>query len=102
MRFDTKLDIATGRNRKETFWKNRSVLWSNLVEKISRTHRTAETYAEYIASKKDRQDEIKDIGGYVGGYLSAGRRKNGSVQERQLVTLDIDHGPADISRSTYH
>jgi putative DNA primase/helicase len=88
--YDGTLDIALGRSRKEVNWKNREMLWSELVLKLSTTHRTAETHSEYLASKKPRQDEIKDIGGFVGGYLSGGRRKAGSVIHRQLVTLDID------------
>jgi len=96
LQYDYKIDIAVGKSRKETAWKNRSVLWSALLDKLSQTHRTAETYTEYMAAKKDRQDEIKDVGGFVGGYLSGGRRKGTSVQTRQLVTLDIDHGPREI------
>lgn len=87
---DGSLDIATGRNRKETSWKNRQMLWSDLVLKLSATHYTSETHAEYLTAKKGRQDEIKDIGGFVGGFLTGGRRKSGSVLHRQLLTLDID------------
>ncbi|MBS1776019.1 MAG: hypothetical protein JSS64_07035 [Bacteroidetes bacterium] len=84
------IDIALGKNRKETSWRNKEILWSELVERLSETHRTAETHAEYVAAKKSRQDEIKDIGGFVGGYLTGGRRKPGNVLHRQLVTLDAD------------
>jgi predicted P-loop ATPase len=87
---DGTFDIALGRNRKEVNWKNRQMNWSELVNKVSTTHRTAETHAEYIAAKKPRQDEIKDIGGFVGGYISGGRRKAGRVTHRQLLTLDVD------------
>lgn len=93
---DGKIEIATGRSRKEMAWKNKEVLWSELVGKLSATHRTAETYQEYIASKKPRQDEIKDIGGFVGGYLSKGRRKPENVVHRQLITLDLDYAKADM------
>jgi predicted P-loop ATPase len=93
---DGLIDIATGRSRKETNWKNREVLWSEIVEKLKTTHRTAENYTEYVTAKKIRQDEIKDIGGFVGGYLNGGRRKAGNVVHRQLLTLDIDFGTLDI------
>jgi putative DNA primase/helicase len=89
---DGIIDIATGRTRRELKWKNKEITWSDLVKKLSTTHRTAETLAEYTAAKKTRQDEIKDIGGFVGGYLSQGRRKAGNVTHRQLITLDIDDG----------
>ena len=89
---DGLIDIATGRSRKELSWKNKPLLWSEFVKQISSTHRTAETYKEYIDSKKPRQDEIKDVGGFVGGYLTNGSRKAGNVLHRQLLTLDIDFG----------
>lgn len=87
---DGSIDIATGRSRKDTSWKNKKTTWSALLSKIAETHRTAETFAEYLVAKKGRQDEIKDIGGFVGGYLTGGRRKAGNVLHRQLLTLDID------------
>jgi hypothetical protein len=87
---DGMLDIATGRNRKETSWKNREISWAELVRKLSTTHHTAETYTEYITAKKSRQDEIKDVGGFIGGFLTGGRRKSGAVLHRQLITLDLD------------
>lgn len=93
---DGSFDIATGRNRKETSWKNREMLWADLVQKLSSTHRTAETHGEYMAAKKTRQDEIKDIGGFVGGYLTGGRRKANNVLHRQLITLDLDFCTADF------
>lgn len=96
IQIDGLIDIATGRSRKETNWKNKEILWSQLVSKLSTTHRTAETYGEYISSKKTRQDEIKDIGGFVGGFLTGGRRKATSVIHRQLLTLDIDYGEPGV------
>ncbi|GAB1462192.1 virulence-associated E family protein [Pedobacter sp.] len=83
-------DLATGRSRRELNWKNKEWLWSDLVAKLSSTHYTAETHTEYMAAKKVRQDEIKDVGGFVGGYLTGGKRKSGSVMHRQLLTLDLD------------
>lgn len=89
---DGQVDIATGKDRKAQKWKNRTVFWSELLTKISQTHRTAETYTDYLRAKKERQDEIKDIGGFVGGYLANGRRLKKAVNHRQLLTLDIDFG----------
>lgn len=85
------LSIAVGRNRKETRWQNKSVEWAWLLKRLSETHRTAETVAEYSAMPKSMQDERKDVGGFVGGYLTGGRRRKGSVLHRSLLTLDADH-----------
>ena len=43
IKHDGVLTIATGRSRKETEWKNREMLWSELAERLSRTVRTSET-----------------------------------------------------------
>lgn len=93
---DGTLDIATGRSRRELHWKNTELAWSQLLARLVEPHRTAETYEDYRSAKKTRQDEIKDIGGFVGGYLAGGRRKPGSVVHRQLLTLDIDEGTSDF------
>lgn len=87
---DGPIDIATGKSRRQKIWRNRSILWSEIEKRCSVTHRTAETYADYMAADKDRQDEIKDVGGFIGGYLNGGKRGTGYVAHRQLITLDID------------
>lgn len=93
---DLTLDLAVGRTRRELQWKNQSWRWSDLVKKLSTTHRTAETHLEYISAKPERQSEIKDIGGFVGGFLNSGRRKSGNVVHRQLISLDIDFSKNDF------
>lgn len=96
LQHDNLLDLATGRSRKEIRWKNTQILWSDFLRRISETHRTSETLAEYNLAKKPRQDEIKDVGGFVGARLLGGRRKNGMVAHRQLITLDLDFAPQDF------
>ena len=90
IRFDGPLEIATGRSRKELQWKNSKTTWSQLVRRFSQTHRTTETLSEYLKSDKSRQDEIKDVGGFVGGYINTGRRKTENILRRTLLTLDLD------------
>lgn len=92
--YDGTLDIAVGRSREEKRWQNKEMLWSALVDKISTTHRTAETYEEYMKAKPAKQDIIKDIGGFVGGIINGGRRKATSIISRQLLTLDLDYPPS--------
>lgn len=89
---DGPLDIATGNSRKAKTWKNGKVTWSGLIKKLSKTHYTHETHEQYMAGAKDWQDSIKDIGGFVGGYLAGGRRGKGTVLHRSMVTLDVDFG----------
>lgn len=89
-KFDGPVEISIGKDRHETHWKNKKLLWSRFAEKLSTPHRTAETFTEYKAAKRKRRDEIKDIGGFVGGYIAGGRRKSGAVLYRTLITLDAD------------
>lgn len=96
MKFDGSLDIAIGRSAESKIWKNTKLEWSELVQRLSEEHKTTETFKEYIASTKDEQSKIKDVGGYVGGYLRAGRRKPANVVHRQLLTLDIDFAHLDF------
>lgn len=93
---DGIVDIGEGRSRKEMQWRNKPALVSALYARLSVTHRTAEKHDVYIAEKKTRQDEIKDVGGFVGGYINNGRRKSENIIHRQLITLDIDFAKGDI------
>lgn len=93
--YDAKFYIAIGRSRHETHWKNREWQWSQFVERASKTVRTDETLAVYLSESKTRQDEIKDKGGFVGGYLRGGKRSKESVTSRRLLTLDIDFASVD-------
>jgi putative DNA primase/helicase len=94
--YDGELIISVGRSRYETAWKNKKIRWSELLARLASSVRTPETHAEYMKMTKDRQDRIKDIGGFVGGHLIGGHRKNGSVQARQIVTLDLDFAPGTL------
>lgn len=64
--------------------------WSDLVAKLNNPVITPETYKQFIAAPKAEQMKIKDVGGFVGGFLTGGKRDKKSVLYRQLLTLDID------------
>jgi predicted P-loop ATPase len=90
-----RLNIAVGKSRRDTKWRNVEMNWLDLVQRLSEVHRTPETVREYKAMSKDEQGRTKDIGGFVGGQLSGGHRKNDSVVNRWLVTLDADNATPD-------
>ena len=54
---------------------------------------TQETQAEYLKMPKRQQDDIKDVGGFVGGTLTDGHRKSNTVKMRTLLTYDLDQAP---------
>lgn len=88
---DRKINIATATTRFALKWKNRSMTIGDFVAKLSKPTITQETVKEFRAMPKARQDDIKDVGGYVGGVLKGGRRSIQSVANRTILTLDLDH-----------
>lgn len=88
---DIEIEIATGYSRQSVKWKNRRWTWAQLVDRCRETKRTDETVADYARMSRDEQSRIKDVGGFVGGYLSGGRRKTANVLSRSLLTLDLDY-----------
>lgn len=93
---DFSIDLATAHSRIAKKWRNRHWLWSELLQRCSETKRTGETAAEYARMSKEEQGNVKDVGGFVGGYLSGGIRKNANVMYRTVATLDIDYGTVNV------
>lgn len=93
VQYDGPITIAVGESRRSTQWKNKEVLWSQLVERLSIPTKTPETVDEYRGFAKSKRDEIKDVGGFVGGSLKGGRRKAEAIMQRRLLTLDLDDVP---------
>lgn len=68
--------------------------WSELLDRLARVTRTPETVAEYKAMGRNRQADIKDVGGFVGGYCNHGRRSD--IRFRSVLCLDADYADADL------
>ena len=90
------MKISYGNSRMEKKWKNNEISWDDFCRRVSTTITTTETVEEYRKLSKARQDEIKDVGGYVAGHLKEGRRRAGTVLCRSMLTLDMDNGTPDI------
>lgn len=82
--------IAIGKSRKDTRWHNTEMSWPEFLNRLMSAYRSHETVKEYKAMSKDEKARAKDIGGFVGGELSSGRRKAENVVNRCMVTLDLD------------
>lgn len=93
---DMEIQISVGKSRYEKQWKNQTMMWSAFLDKVRDTYRTRETMSEYLKLTKKKQDEIKDIGGFVGGQLKEGRRLDMNVMNRTLITLDADYASPDL------
>ena len=105
LKHDKKINISIGGSRKSTNWQASEMTWSAFTEKLKTPVKSAESLEDYMSMPKSRQDELKDVGGFVGGMLIGGRRKAGSVAGRDLITLDMDNiktgGTSDIIKRVW-
>ena len=93
---DGVMKISVGKSRMSRKWENKEISWEEFCNMVKNTTRTSETVKEYKTMAKERQDSIKDVGGFVGGHLKDGRRKKGNVICRSMITLDIDYGKENL------
>ena len=85
-----KISLAVGHSARTKTWKNTEIHWTDFVQKISTENRTSETFKNFINANKADQSSIKDVGGYVGGYLVGGKRSPQTVGHRSFLGLDLD------------
>jgi hypothetical protein len=88
---DREIIISAGGSRKALLWPQQKLYWSELVEKLRVPVRGTETLAEYLSYPKSKQDELKDVGGFVAGSLKDNKRKGSNVLTREVITLDLDN-----------
>lgn len=93
MKFDRQITISVGSNRHDMAWQQSALTISELYDRLSMPVRGTETLAEYMAMKKAQQDDLKDVGGFVGGALNGLRRKANNMIGRDIITLDFDNIP---------
>ena len=86
-----KLIISEANNRYSKQWVTTEITWSEFVEKLGKPKITAETLDEFLSYTKSKQDDIKDVGGFVGGKLKGNLRRSEAVESRSLITLDLDN-----------
>ena len=88
--------ISVAKSRKSKIWSKKELTWSEFVESLKKPIVTDETQEEYFNMPKAQQDEIKDVGGFVGGELKDGRRNSDHVINRCILTLDADYANIDF------
>lgn len=92
--YDRQLNISAAGSRKATSWPVRRIWWSEFLDKLRLPVRSGETLLTYLRYPKGKQDDLKDVGGFVGGIVE-GQRKAANVKGRDLLTLDLDQIPPD-------
>ena len=90
-----KIKLCIGNSRMDKRWNQAEMELDEFKGSISVTRRTAETVEQYKKLGKARQDEIKDVGGFVLGTLKGGRRKKDCVLTRSGLCLDMDYAQPD-------
>ena len=87
----TEFKVAFGESRQAKRWKNSTISWEELKERLAHPLRTAETQEEYRRMKSAGKSAAKDKGGFVAGELRDGVRKASSVLCSSMLTLDVDN-----------
>lgn len=88
-----QITISAAGSRKAIQWPQQKIWWSEMVQRLETPVRGVELLAEYLRFPKNKQDDLKDVGGFVAGALNGGRRKANSVLSRDVITLDLDNIP---------
>lgn len=70
-----KMYISIGNSRMDKKYNGLEMSYEEFVSRLSKTKYTAETMAQFKKLSKGKQDDIKDVGGFVLGKLKGGRRK---------------------------
>nr|DAI36594.1 MAG TPA: replicative DNA helicase [Caudoviricetes sp.] len=86
-----KLIISEANNRLSKQWVTTEITWSEFVDRLGKPKITTETLDEFLSYSKSKQDDIKDVGGFVGGKLKGNLRRSEAVESRSLITLDLDN-----------
>lgn len=98
---DRQITIAAAGSRKATKWPAQTLYWSELVDRLKTPVRSTETLAQYLQLPKSKQDDLKDVGGFVAGEIrDGGRRKETNILGRDVLTLDLDNIPAGQTQNT--
>lgn len=90
------IEIAVAFTAHQSVWKNKKTTWSAFLQKLKTPQVKDITFKAFRQLTKADAGKLKDVGGYVGGYLRAGKRSPANVSYRQLLTLDIDFGTPDF------
>lgn len=96
MIYDRQITISAAPSRWAEQWPAQRLMYSEMLQRLAVPARGQETLAAYLRMQKKDQDQLKDVGGYVGGELAGagGHRKKNAVKGRDLITLDMDAIPA--------
>jgi predicted P-loop ATPase len=91
---DAQITIAIAKSRFSQHLTNEQVTWSEFINRLQNTKQINQTIDEYSKLTKDKQDDLKDVGGFIGGALVAdGNKTLDNIKSRAMLTFDCDNLP---------
>ena len=90
------MKISVAKSVKSKSWEVKEFSWPQFLEVLKTPKVTTETLEEYLKLPKEEQLALKDVGAYLGGELSAEQRKRENLQNRCILTLDVDFACQDF------
>lgn len=83
--------MSEGKDRWDKIPKWVEYTWDEFVKRLKKPVQGMETQAEYKALPNERQDDLKDVGWYMGGIQKTkGYRAQNPLAYRSLITIDLD------------
>lgn len=89
-----KVSLASRMTQKK--WNNSELTWGDFVERLNTPVKLGIDYKGYMNLSKQLQTTRKDVGGYVGGVLTDGKRGRAYTECRSIITLDVDFATKDF------
>lgn len=85
-----KYNIMIANSRLETKLHKIAMDEEEVRKRLANPIRTAESQAEYLQMPRQKQADIKDVGGFVAGTSADGSRKADQMISRCMIVYDID------------
>lgn len=86
-----KLKITVAQNRFDKNCINTEFTWEDFLSRIRTPIRTTETYEQFMSFPRSKQDNLKDVGGFIAGESKDGKKQATSILNRCMVVLDADN-----------
>lgn len=86
------MKISTAKSYKSRKWLNQDLSWQDFETLLrNKTLTRSVTRLAYDALTKEEQLQIKDAGGFVGGWFKNSQRNAENILCRSCITLDLDN-----------
>lgn len=93
---DLKLRFSVSQGKSMSRLDNITERWGDFLERLKKPHTDPLTLAQFKALSKDTQTTRKNNGYFIGAQFKKGIRDKRLMQERQLLTFDIDQGNKEL------